>query len=183
MAGPSTSIQTMMVQSDQTKKELVSYKRDVNGHLMCHKCDFKPKATPAHPFGNPSTLHYHLKKQHDGNCSHVCKTCGYAFLHKLALDTHIASRHPETLERVETFRCNVPGCEFESLTLGNLEIHKARKHCSNLVNQYLETIHIENKKVYHCQCCNKDFKSSTSFNYHIVKCLDQHNIDTMIPTA
>lgn len=178
----------MLVQSDitkpeATKKELISYKRDANGHLMCHKCDFKPKSTPSHPLGNPSTLHYHLKKQHDGDCSHVCKSCGYAFLHKLALETHIASRHPETLQKVEMFHCNVPGCEFECLTRGNLDIHKARKHCSDLVNQYLETVLTDTTKMYRCNCCNKDFKSSTSFHYHIVKCFHSHNIQTGIPVA
>jgi hypothetical protein len=163
------------------KKEIVSYKRDANGHLMCHKCDFKPKATAAHPFGNPSTLHYHLKKQHDNDCAFICKTCGYAFLHKLSLETHIASRHPETIQNVETFKCDCPGCTFESLTRGNLEIHKARKHCSELVNQYMETLFVEKTKLYRCTCCAKDFKSGTSFNYHIVRCLASHNIDLPIP--
>jgi hypothetical protein len=170
----------MLVISEQKKKEIVSYKRDDTGHLMCHLCNFRPKATPAHPHGNPSTLHYHLKKQHEGNCSFVCKHCNYPFLHKLALETHIASRHPETLTKVEMFHCDVPGCEFESLTRGNLEIHKARKHCSNFVNQYLDIQEIEKKKVYHCNCCQKAYKSGTSFNYHIVKCLQSHNIEVPV---
>lgn len=166
-----------MIQSSETKKkEVVSYKRDDSGHLMCHLCNFKPKPTPAHPNGNPSTLHYHLKRKHEGNCSHVCKVCGYAFLHKLALETHIASRHPETVETIETFHCDVPGCDFESITRGNLEIHKARKHCSNLVNEYLQMIDVEKKRVFHCNCCQKDYKSGTAFNYHILKCLNTHNV-------
>ena len=171
---------TMTGTSDIKKKEVVSYKRDESGHLMCHLCSFKPKSTPAHPNGNPSTLHYHLKKQHEGNCPNVCKVCGDRFLHKLALETHVASRHPETLSKIEMFRCEVPGCEFESLTRGNLEIHKARKHCSNLVNQYLEIQEIDNTKAYRCHCCEKDFKSGTSFHYHILKCLTSHNIPVSV---
>jgi hypothetical protein len=171
----------MLAPSNTPKKEVVSYKRDANGHLMCHLCEFKPKPTQAHPKGNPSTLHYHLKKQHNGDCSHVCKTCGYAFLHKLALETHIASRHPEVNQKVEMYRCNVPNCDFESLTLGNLNIHKARKHCSCLVNQYLQVVDIEKKKVYRCTCCQKDFQSGTSFHYHFVKCLQAHEVSTPVP--
>jgi hypothetical protein len=156
------------------KKEVISYKRDANGNLLCHLCNFRPKPTPAHPHGNPSTLHYHLKKKHTGDCSHVCKHCGYAFLHKLALETHIASRHPEANQKVEMFRCDIQGCQFESLTRGNLEIHKARKHYSNLVNETLQVIEAENAKHYRCLCCTKDFKSGTSYHYHILKCLESH---------
>ncbi len=157
------------------KKEVISYKRDADGNLMCHLCNFRPKPTPSHPHGNPSTLHYHLKKKHTGDCSHVCKSCGYAFLHKLALETHMASRHPELNQKVEMFHCDCAGCNFESLTRGNLEIHKARKHYSNVVNQHLEIMDVDNTKLYRCSCCQKDFKSGTSYHYHILKCLEDHN--------
>lgn len=165
-----------MLDTSQTKKQPVSYKRDTDGHLMCHKCSFRPKPTAAHPLGNPSTLHYHLKKQHDGDCSHVCKACGYAFLHKIALETHIASRHPEMNQTVEMFHCDVEGCTYESLTKGNLEIHKARKHYSDLVNRYLQVVETDSKKQCHCTCCNKDFNSSSAFNYHIVRFLESHKV-------
>ena len=165
---------TKMIEVSETKKkEPISYKRDANGHLMCHICDFMPDATPKHPHGNPSTLHYHIKR-HSGDCPYVCKACGHPFLHKLALETHIASRHPEANQKVEMFRCTEPGCEFESLTRGNLQIHKARKHYSSLVNQYLAPMEVDKKRVYHCKCCTNDYKSSTSFNHHILKCLDMH---------
>jgi hypothetical protein len=166
----------MITPSETKKKELVSYKRDETGHLLCHLCSFKPKPTPTHPHGNPSTLHYHLKKQHEGNCSYVCRHCNYPFLHKLALETHIASRHPETVTNLEMFRCDVAGCEFESITRGNLEIHKARKHCSSTVNQYLDIQEEEKTKIYRCNCCQKNYKSGTAFNYHILKCLNTYNI-------
>ena len=172
---PPTIPMTANTIPDIKKKEVISYKRDTNNNLMCHLCEFRPKATPAHPHGNPSTLHYHLKKKHAGNCSHVCSTCGYAFLHKLALETHIASRHPEVNSKVEMHHCDIPGCQFESLTRGNLEIHKARKHYSTLVNRQLEMVESEHAKSYRCLCCTKDFNSGTSFHYHILKCLETNN--------
>ncbi len=162
-----------MVTTSEQKKETIRYKRDENGLYLCHLCDFKAN------YG--STLHYHLKKKHQGNCSHVCKTCGYAFLHKFALETHIASRHPDANKKVEMFKCNVPNCEFESLTRGNLEIHKARKHCECLVNTYLEVLSVDDKKVYRCHSCQKDFNSGTSFHYHFVKCLHMNDIETEVP--
>lgn len=168
----------MLDKTSEKKKEVVSYKRDESGHLMCHLCSFKPKPTQAHPLGNPSTLHYHLKKKHDGNCEHVCKTCGYAFLHKIALDTHIASRHPELNQKVEMFRCPIDGCQYESLTLGNLEIHKARKHYPNVVSKNLQMVELENKKMYKCLCCQENYKSSSAFHYHIMKDLLTHQTFT-----
>jgi hypothetical protein len=161
-----------MLEISEQKKEPIRYKRDENGQYLCHLCNFTAK------YG--STLHYHLKKKHIGNLSHVCTTCGDAFLHKLALETHIASRHPEANQKVEMFHCDCPGCEFESLTRGNLDIHKARKHCSALVNTYLETVEVEKKKYYRCHCCQKDFKSGTAFHYHFVKCLEDNNIQPIL---
>ncbi len=166
----------MLVNSDQKKKEIVSYKRDNNGHLMCHLCEFRPKATPAHPNGNPSTLHYHIKKQHLGDCAYVCKTCGHDFLHKNALETHMASRHPEQNQKVKMFKCDCEGCEFESLTRGNLEIHKARKHYDTVVARHLQMVNHNDTKVYHCTCCQKDFNSIGSYSYHIVKQINSHQV-------
>jgi hypothetical protein len=163
-----------MVLTSDEKKEQVRYKRDENGQYLCHLCNFTAK------YG--STLHYHLKKKHTGDCSHVCKTCGYAFLHKFALETHIASRHPEMNQKHDVFHCNIPGCQFESLTRGNLEIHKARKHFPSLVNTYLEKVEHENKKLYRCHCCQKDFKSGTAFHYHFVKCLESNNVEMEVET-
>lgn len=173
------STHQMLDTSDQKKKEIVSYKRDVNGHLMCHLCEFRPKPTPSHPNGNPSTLHYHIKKQHHNDCQYVCKTCGHDFLHKIALETHMASRHPELNQKVKMHRCDCEGCEFESLTRGNLEIHKARKHYAAAVARHLQVTTVNDTKSYHCTCCQKGFNSGTSYNYHIVKCLESHQAHMM----
>ena len=158
----------------QTTGKPISYKRDENGHLLCHLCEFRPRATAAHPLGNPSTLHYHLKKKHTTESSHVCKHCGNGFLHKIALETHIASRHPQANQPVEMVRCNHPGCDYESLTRGNLEIHKARKHYDDVVSRCLLHTEVENKIVYHCVCCSTDYKSTSAFLYHIARQIETH---------
>lgn len=165
-----------MLDTQSTKKEKIRYKRDTDGHLMCHLCDFKPNPTTSHPKGNPSTLCHHIQKQHKGSqdLSHVCKKCGHGFLHKLALDTHIASRHPEMNQKVEMFKCDVQGCEYESLTRGNLEIHKARKHYSELVSKCLTILEIDTKKIQRCLCCARDFNSPSHFHYHIAKDYENH---------
>lgn len=160
--------------SSSAKKEVISYKRDPNGHLMCHLCDFRPRPTPAHPCGNPSTLHYHLKKNHSSEPSFTCKHCGNTFLHKIALETHLASRHPQPNQVIEMFACDHPGCEYESLTRGNLEIHKARKHYADIASKALQIVERDSTKLYHCLCCSTDYKSSSAFHYHIAKQITNH---------
>jgi hypothetical protein len=166
-----------MLNQPETKKESFTYKRDASGHLLCHICGYKPPSTPNRPHGNPSTLHYHLKK-HEGAFPFVCSICDHGFLHKMSLETHMASQHPnhEKTKQVETFKCDIPGCEFESLTRGNLEIHKARKHYSEDVNRYMQVQEVEKKKVVNCTCCHKSFKSGTAFHYHILKCIQNHDL-------
>lgn len=161
---------------EKEEKKKISYKRDANGNLMCHLCEFKPKPTAAHPRGNPSTLCHHIQKKHSATneLTYACKHCGHGFLHKFSLETHIASRHPEANQTVEMFRCDIQGCEYESLTRGNLEIHKARKHYSDVVNKSLQLVEQNNAKSYNCICCQKAFNSSSAFNYHIMKDLNTH---------
>ena len=170
-----------MLIATSAKKEVISYKRDPNGHLMCHLCDFKPKSTGAHPNGNPSTLHYHLKKKHTNDCSHVCKHCGNSFLHKIALETHLASRHPQPNQTIEMFQCDHPGCQYESLTRGNLEIHKARKHYAETVSRCLQTAEMDGTKTLHCLCCQASFNSSSAFHYHIAKTIETHQFHGLLP--
>ncbi len=165
-----------MIEVSEQKKEVFRYKKDEKGHLMCHMCDFKPKPTKASPLGNPSTLCHHIQKCHSNDSFHVCPTCKHDFLHKFALETHIASRHPELSQKVKSFHCDVQGCDFESITRGNLQIHKARKHYADLVANHLEIVEVEKKKNYRCKCCQKDSNSSTAFNHHILKCLEDHLI-------
>ena len=161
-----------------TKKELFTYKRDENGHLMCDRCSFKPKATPTHPNGNPSTLHYHMKK-HEGDFGFVCEICKHGFLHKVSLETHMASRHPDSMTQkdVNTYSCCADGCDFTSLTKSNLIIHFMRKHCSEEVKKNMIPVEGEDKKKeIQCRCCQNNFKSGTAFHYHIAKCFSSNNI-------
>lgn len=155
------------------KEDKKRYPRDEEGNCVCEICDYKTKRA--------NTYFYHIKK-HQGKFDHTCKKCGDQFLHEIALKNHITSRHPELNESVEKFHCNVQGCDFESITRGNLEIHKARKHCPELVSQYL-TIHEKEKTRSHfCNCCQSEYKSGTSFHYHFVKCMETHGVSTPCDT-
>ena len=157
-----------------------TYTKDENGHLMCNyeKCSFKPKATPAHPNGNPSTLHYHIKTKHTGEYAHVCSVCKHGFLHALTLQTHMAARHPEVRQQnpAELYKCPLEGCEFESLTKANRRIHFLRKHCHEQVVQYQGDAIVDGKKMIQCGCCNETFKSGTAFHYHIGSCMILKNV-------
>jgi len=151
------------------------YMRDSDGHLQCSydKCSFKPKATPAHPHGNPSTMHYHIKTKHTGEFAHVCSVCKHGFLHAMTLQTHMAARHPEVRQAttLETYRCPLDNCDFESLTKANRRIHFLRKHCREQVAQYQMESLVDGKKSIQCGCCNEQFKSGTAFHYHIGSCM------------
>lgn len=161
-----------------TKKENYVYARDATGHLLCEECGFKPKATERHPKGNPSTMHYHLKK-HQGDFAHVCAVCQKGFLHKLTLDTHRAARHPTVQqETVELYMCPVVNCDFESLTKANRRIHFLRKHCHDQVVNYQEDLVVDSKKMIRCGCCRHEtFKSGTAFHYHIGRCMLNNEIE------
>ena len=132
--------------------------RDSDGHLQCSydKCSFKPKATPAHPHGNPSTMHYHIKTKHTGEFAHVCSVCKHGFLHAMTLQTHMAARHPEVRQAttLETYRCPLDNCDFESLTKANRRIHFLRKHCREQVAQYQMESLVVGKKYIQWGCCN-----------------------------
>lgn len=161
----------------ERKKTILSYKRDETGHLMCHLCDFKPKATPKHPHGNASTLHYHLKN-HTNEFAHVCEICNHGFLQKQVLENHKLARHPELCQKeVEQFRCPYPNCEFQSLTKSNRRIHFLRKHCEKEVEATMETVLTETGKLLRCKCCSTDLKSRTAFYYHVGACMLSHNMD------
>lgn len=169
-----------MVKEATVKKETFTYVRDASGHLMCDKCTFKPKSTVRYPLGNPSTMHYHLKK-HEGNYQNVCSICKHTFLHKMTLDTHMAARHPEVQEQAqqkhEVFKCPIEGCEFEALTKANRRIHFLRKHCNDILNNYCEELVLEDKKYLRCVTCSERFNSNTAFHYHCGKCFLTHNIE------
>lgn len=155
----------------QPPKDTLVYKRDESGHLYCERCGFKPKSTPRHPNGNPSTMHYHMKK-HTNDFPYVCSVCKSGFPQKINLQNHMKARHPNhNKEKENMFKCPYKACTFQSITKGNCLIHCARRHYSEVVEEYLQTSTDATTKQYRCSCCTKDFKSGTSFYYHILKCL------------
>ncbi len=167
----------------QTSTEKNTYKRDEKGLLYCHICGYQPPIKRIIEDGkeiirqNKSTLKYHMDI-HKGQLPHVCKHCNKGFLHKTVLEKHITAMHPDDGQNgvKQIFRCNVPGCSFTSIQKGNLLIHKSRKHCLPLVNDYLIQLDYKDSKVFHCSCCNEDFQSGTNFHHHVLKCLQNNNI-------
>lgn len=157
-------------------RETLVYKRDESGHLLCEKCGFKPKSTDRHPLGNPSTLHYHMKK-HTNDFPYECSICKSGFPQKQNLVNHIKSRHPETnKEKENKFKCPMKGCTFQSITKGNCVVHCARRHFSDVVDSHYEIREEAEEKIHYCYCCEKDFKSPTAFYYHILKCLTTYDM-------
>ena len=169
-----------------SKKETYVYKRDEKGHLLCEKCGFQPKPTEKHPLGNPSTMHYHMKK-HTNDFPYECSICKSGFPQKQNLLNHMKARHPDhSKEKENMFHCPIEGCTFQSVTKGNCLVHCARRHYSQDVDEYLNVKEEGEKKVHMCLCCGKDYKSPTAFYYHILKCLetseilDTTNIQTLL---
>lgn len=164
----------------ETQQEKNTYHRDKYGLLYCHICGFQPPVKRVEKDGkeilrqNKSTLKYHLDI-HKGQLPHVCKVCNKGFLHKNVLENHIQAIH-STPDNTITYRCNVPGCDFTSIQKGNLIIHKSRKHCLPIVDDYLIKKERENSVIFHCSCCSVDYNSGSNFHHHILKCLHQHGV-------
>jgi hypothetical protein len=135
------------------------YQKNTAGDYLCTHCDFTAK--------NQSTMHYHLKK-HEGCLPHPCKHCDARFVQKGLLDMHIKSRHPETLEKKEMFKCPCNNCDYEDLRKGNRLIHFVRIHMKDL-SDALKTKSEGNATA--CKYCNKTFKSMTQFYYHAASCI------------
>lgn len=155
-----------------TTREALVYKRDESGHLLCERCGFKPKATERHPKGNPSTMHYHMKK-HTNDFPYECSICKSGFPQKQNLMNHMKARHADQLkEKENAFKCPIKNCSFQSITKGNCLIHCARRHFDEIVSNHLDLCIEENEKIYRCCCCGeKEYKNPTGFYHHILKCL------------
>jgi hypothetical protein len=142
----------------------IQYTRNENGDFVCPFC---AKVVPK---DKQNTMHYHLKK-HSGDLPHECETCGKKFAQKQSLELHIQVRHADMIdddEDIQKFECPVPGCGFSSHTFANRRIHFLRKHCSKQVEK------IRDGKA--CKHCQKEFKSSSAFYYHVGSCVSGTNI-------
>ena len=140
---------------------VLEYQKDDDGTYICQHCQFTAR--------HQSTMHYHLKK-HEGALPHACKVCDARFLQKSLLDMHTKSRHPETLESKETFKCPCKGCEYEDIRKGNRLIHFTRVHLRELTES-LKCKSTDETCITGCKTCQKNFKSLTQFYYHVSKCV------------
>jgi hypothetical protein len=146
-------------------KERFEYVRDANNMYVCPHCD---KVTE-----KQSTMHMHYKAKHSGELPHECATCHRRFSQKQILDLHIRARHLDTLEDRDTFEVyDCPLCPFSSNSVANRIIHFTRKHCK----EYVDDLKDGTGNEISCTECQRTFKSSTAFYYHVAKCLTTMNI-------
>ncbi len=160
--GRGTSLKYQIV----TKMVLV-YTKNADGEFTCPHCEYTARIQ--------STMHYHLKK-HEGTLPHVCKHCDMRFLQKSYLDMHVKSRHADTLEKKDTFKCPCNNCGYEDIRKSNRRIHFVRVHLKPLVDAIKTKTSVEGC-VASCSECNQSFKSMTQFYYHSAGCIkptEQH---------
>jgi hypothetical protein len=138
------------------------YQKTEDGQYLCPICKQTKK--------NQNTMHYHLKK-HAGDLNHSCKDCDAKFLHASQLKNHVLVFHTDP-DKVAKLRCPHPNCNFQTLTKSNRIIHYLRKHCDTEVAKLLSIQkRAEGSSVYHCNSCEQNYVSNTSFCYHTKECL------------
>ena len=104
------------------------YTRNNNNEICCNLCNLVVPADKA------STMHYHIKRQHQERLDHVCKYCdNYKTYQKSLLDQHIKNNHgdklilhTQSLNMLKSYDC--PFCPVKSTNKGNLKTHLARNH-------------------------------------------------------
>lgn len=121
-------------------------------------------------------MHYHMKG-HTDSLPFSCKHCKKGFLQKPALDLHIRSRHAEGDEPTAKFTCQFDGCEFSSMTKGNLRTHSLRSHFQEEADQLC----LEDTDGIECVECERNFKSKTAFYYHCLDCINLPSDDIRKP--
>ena len=136
--------------------------KNASGQFLCTHCNYTTK--------NQSTMHYHLAG-HEGALPHKCKHCESAFPQKGVLDLHIKLKHPETLQKKETFKCPCNECSYEDVRKGNRLIHFLRVHFKDLTEKLKVPLKDKEEGICACNNCNKTFKSNTLFYYHAHKCV------------
>ena len=139
------------------------YQKNEEGLFVCPQCQF----VKAHQ----SSMHYHMKKHLAEQERHTCGTCQKTFLQKRALDLHIQSKHPDTVEEIAKFVCPFKECDFRSLTKGNCVIHCVRVHFQDEIKTIME---MDGKRM-RCTVCETTFSSSSSFYYHAKACLPKNS--------
>jgi len=135
------------------------YIKNESGEFVCPNCNIVKK--------NQNTMYYHMKK-HEGKLDFECSICSKEFLQKSSLSLHMLSKH-KTQEVVDTYKCIVPECNFESLTKGNRRTHIMRKHFKVETDALLEE-HTG------CSCCKESFPSTSAFYYHSINCVKTDDV-------
>jgi hypothetical protein len=144
------------------------YTRNNNNEICCNLCNLVVSGDKA------STMHYHIKRQHQERLDHVCKYCdNYKTYQKSLLDQHIKNNHgdklilhTQSINMLKSYDC--PFCPVKSTNKGNLKTHLARNH-ADWIEEYRP-----NKCCQHCGAGGKDgkaAKSATSYYYHCLTCV------------
>lgn len=138
------------------------YIRNEHGHFVCPTCgEVKEKQ---------NTMYYHMQKHKDA-LPFACRHCKKQFLQKQTLDLHIRSKHADscsdTSSDTSVYECPFDGCQFSSMTKGNLRSHCLRVHFAEETTALLSTA---NDKI-SCTSCNKQFNSKGAFYYHCSDCI------------
>ena len=114
-------------------------------------------------------------KKHMEEKEFKCKACKKAFLHKQALETHIAARHPRDAADRPAFSCPFEGCEFIAASKGNVRTHCMRIHFVEEITPLLERDTDTGAIV--CTACTDSFSSLPAFYYHAIKCIEVPHTD------
>lgn len=148
-----------------------------NGVGQCTTCE-----TNAEYFACPNcdavkdrqnTMYYHMSKC-TGSTEHVCEHCDFITVQKRTLELHIQAKHPEEAEDIPKQKevcCPMKGCNYTSLTAGNLRVHFMRIHLADICKESVEKTDT-NKHC--CTLCAKEFSNSTHYFYHIGPCLIEY---------
>jgi len=148
------------------------YVRNADGHFVCPHCEKIEE--------KQNTMYYHIKSIHEQDFPFACVLCknedneNPRFLQKCAWFHHLATHHPENPHPSPTERnpyanvlFNCPTCTHTSHTKGNILIHYARNHCKEWIPAYLRD-RVTN--VGACTGCRQEFKSSSAYLHHAIKC-------------
>lgn len=134
------------------------------GPFQCPHCDYtKPYQ---------SAVHMHITAKHSGAFKHKCPAtgCKREFAQKQPLDTHIASTHPELLDKPTVlYTCPHEGCDKEFHLKQQVRSHYMVKHRGAEIRKFLgrnEAGEIQ------CTQCGRVCNSMAAFTYHVVNCLD-----------
>jgi hypothetical protein len=131
------------------------YIKNEDGYFVCPQCNIVKE--------KQNTMFYHYET-HKGKLPYECNVCKKDFSQKRSLELHMLSKHSDDKVKKNTFKCNFPNCNFESLTKANRRIHCLRKHFKDEVDKITD----ENNE---CVCCHNIFLSNTAFIYHSIDCI------------